>query len=100
MQPHKPEDRTDKTNKTGWRIFSASCYGRQGLYSLFGKEAIRHKARIDSPGQRQGKDGPGAGFAYGLRAFVQRRTGSEDIIHEEDAFLRKVLWPTDFKRFP
>jgi hypothetical protein len=35
----------------------------QGLYSLFGKEAIRHQARIDSPGQRQGKDGPGAGFA-------------------------------------
>src|SRR4029077_17806098 len=41
-----------------WRMFSASCYDRQGLYSLFGKEAIRHQARIDSPGQRQGKDGP------------------------------------------
>jgi hypothetical protein len=37
-------------------------YGRQGLYSLFGKEAIRHQACINSSGQRQGKDGPGAGF--------------------------------------
>ena len=44
-------------------MFSASCYGRQGLYSLFGKEAIRHQARIDSPGQSQGKNGSGAGFA-------------------------------------
>jgi hypothetical protein len=50
-------------NQTGRRTFSASSYGCQGLYSLFGKKAIRHQARIDSPGQRQGKDGSGAGFS-------------------------------------
>jgi hypothetical protein len=67
---------------------------------LFGKEVIRHQRHIDRSGQRQGKDCPGTGFSQGLCAFVQRRTGGEDIIHKEDAFSREVLWPTDFKSIP
>jgi hypothetical protein len=78
-------------------IFS---YGPQGLCTQPGSGAIRHQPSIDSSGQRQRKDRSGAGFSQDLCAFVQRRTGGEDIIHEENAFFREVLWPPNFKCIP